>query len=364
MLSFNKLSPRSFDWPLFTAVILLVMMGMAAVYSVDLSRGSDLFYFKKQLLALSIGLFFLFAAGLSQHTLWRYLAKWWYLFSLLLMVSVLVFGATIRGTKGWFSLAGFSFQPVEMAKIGLILMIAYIISRFGRRFDHPLFFFGSGFFSFLLLILTMLQPDLGSAVLLGIIWLGMIWAVGARRLYLVLLAIAVVTLAIIGWFFFLKDYQKDRLANFINPSRDPWVSGYNVNQSIIAVGAGKVLGRGLGFGSQSQLRFLPEAQTDFIFSVIGEELGLVGVITMLALFGILFWRLLLIIQKSDDDFVAATATGILVLFFSQLFINVGANLGILPVTGVTLPFVSYGGSSLIINLLLVGILESMMIRRY
>lgn len=364
MLSFYKLSPRSFDWPLFTAVGLLVLMGLAAVYSVDLSRGSDLFYFKKQFLALSVGLVLLFSASMSQHTLWRYLAKWWYLFSFLLMGSVLVFGSTIRGTRGWFSVAGFSFQPVEMAKIGLILMIAYIISRFGRRFDRPLFFFGSGFFCFLFLILTMLQPDLGSAVLLGIIWLGMIWAVGARRLYLVMLATGVIILAITGWFFFLKPYQKDRLANFIDPGRDPLGSGYNVTQSIIAVGAGKFFGRGLGFGSQSQLRFLPEAQTDFVFSVIGEELGLAGVMVMLALFGILFWRLLLIIQKSNDDFVAATATGILILFFSQLFINVGANLGLLPVTGVTLPFVSYGGSSLVINLLLVGILESMMVKRY
>lgn len=364
MLNFQKLSTRSFDWPLFTAVILLVLMGMAAVYSVDLSRGSNLFFFKKQLLALSIGVVFLFVAATSQHTLWRYVAKWWYLFSLLLMAVVLIFGQTIRGTKGWFNLVGFSFQPVEMAKVGLILMIAYIISRFGRRFDKPLFFFGTGIVAFLLLGLTMMQPDLGSAVLLGAIWFGMVWAVGARRLYLVLLTVVIILLAVTGWFFFLKDYQKDRLANFIDPGRDPLGSGYNVTQSIIAVGAGKLFGRGLGFGSQSQLRFLPEAQTDFVFSVIGEELGLAGVVAMLVLFALVFWRLLLIIQKSDDDFVAATATGILILFFAQLITNLGANLGLLPITGVTLPFVSYGGSSLVINLLLVGILESMMVKKY
>ncbi len=364
MLNIQKLSPRSFDWQLFTAVILLILMGLAAVYSVDLSRGANLFYFKKQLFALGIGLVLLFVASISQHTLWRYLAKWWYLFSFLLMGSVLIFGQTVRGTKGWFSFFGLSFQPVEMAKIGLILMIAYIISRFGRRFDRALFFFGTGIVTLLLIGLTMLQPDLGSAVLLGVIWFGMVWAVGARRLYLVLLTAGIILLAVSGWFFFLKDYQKNRLANFVNPGRDPLGSGYNVNQSIIAVGAGKIFGRGLGFGSQSQLRFLPEAQTDFIFSVIGEELGLAGVVAILVLFGLVFWRLLLIIQKSDDDFVAATSTGILILFFAQLFTNVGANLGLLPVTGVTLPFVSYGGSSLVINLLLVGILESMMVKRY
>lgn len=364
MLNIQKLSPRSFDWPLFTCVILLVMMGLAAVYSVDLSRGANLLYFRRQLLSFGVGLALLFVASISQHTLWRYLAKWWYLFTLLLLSAVLIFGQTIRGTKGWFSFFGFSFQPVELAKVGLILMLAYIISRFGRRFERPLFFFGTGLVTLLLIALVMIQPDLGSAILLGAIWLGMVWAVGARRLYLALLGAAVIVLGVISWFFFLQDYQKDRLANFINPARDPLRSGYNITQSLIAVGAGQWYGRGLGFGSQSQLRFLPEAQTDFIFSVIGEELGLAGVAAMLILFALLFWRLFLIIKKSNDDFVAATAIGVLILFFMQLVTNVGANLGLLPITGVTLPFISYGGSSLIINLLLVGILESMMVKRY
>ncbi len=363
-MNLQKLSPRSFDWQLFIAVVFLVMMGLASVYSVDLSRGAELFYFKKQLLSFGIGLGLLLLATMSQHTLWRYLAKWWYLFSLLLLIGVLIFGQTIRGTRGWFSVFGFSFQPVEMAKIGLILMIGYIVSRFGRRFDRPLFFFGTGIVAALFIGLTMLQPDLGSALLLAAIWFGMVWAVGARRLYLAGFVGAVAVLAVAAWFLFLQPYQKDRVANFINPGRDPLGSGYNIAQSNIAIGAGQLFGRGLGFGSQSQLRFLPEAQTDFVFSVIGEELGLAGVATMLALFAVLFWRLLVIIQKSNDDFVATTATGILILFFVQLITNVGANLGLLPITGVTLPFVSYGGSSLVINLLLIGILESMMVKKY
>ena len=218
-----------------------------------------------------------FTASLSQHNLWRYLAKWWYLFSALLLFSVLFLGEVIRGTRGWFSVFGFSFQPVEMAKIGLILMLAYIVSRFGRRFDRPLFFFGTGIVTLVLIGLVMLQPDLGSAFLLGAIWFGMIWAVGARRLYMAGFVVLMVFLSIIAWFFFLQDYQKDRVANFINPGRDPLDSGYNIVQSTIAIGAGQLFGRGLGFGSQSQLRFLPEAQTDFVFSVIGEELGLAGV---------------------------------------------------------------------------------------
>lgn len=364
MLNIYKLSPRSFDWQLFVCVIFLVLMGLASVYSVDLSRGAQLFYFKKQLIAFGIGLLLLLIASTSQHILWRYLAKWWYAGSVLLLLGVLLFGQTIRGTRGWFSFAGFSFQPVEMAKVGLILMIAYIVSRFGRRFDRPLFFFGTGIVTFLCVGLVMLQPDLGSALLLGAIWFGMIWAVGARRLYMAGFTALVILAAVASWFFFLQPYQQDRIANFINPERDPLGSGYNINQSTIAIGAGQIFGRGLGFGSQSQLRFLPEAQTDFVFSVIGEELGLAGVIAMLALFGVLFWRLVLIIRNTNDDFVATTAIGILILFFSQLLTNVGANLGLLPITGVTLPFVSYGGSSLITNLLLIGILESMIVRKY
>ena len=364
MINLKKFSSRSFDWTLLVAVVLLTFIGLSAIYSVDLSRGSDLFYFKKQLLALGVGLAIIFFVSMLQHTVWQYLAKWWYLAVLFLLALVLLFGRTVNGTRGWFSFSGFSFQPVEMAKAGLILMLAYIISRFGRRFERPLFFFGTGIVTFLYVGLIMLQPDLGSALLLIAIWFGMIWMVGARRLFLIGFVATVILTAVAGWFFFLKPYQKDRLADFVNPERDPLGSGYNVTQSIIAVGAGKWYGRGLGFGSQSQLRFLPEAQTDFVFSVIGEELGMAGVLVMLCLYAVIFWRLLAMAKNADSDFISATAVGILILFFCQFLTNVGADTGLLPITGLTLPFVSYGGSSLVINLLLIGILESMVVKKY
>ncbi|EKD43255.1 MAG: cell division membrane protein [uncultured bacterium] len=168
----------------------------------------------------------------------------------------------------------------------------------------------------------------------------------------------------VAWFFLLHPYQKDRVLNFVNPTRDPLGTGYNTTQAMIAIGSGKVFGKGLGFGSQSQLRFLPEAQTDFVFSVIGEELGFAGVVVMLTLFAVLLWRLLVLMDSASDDFASVTVAGIAVILSFQLFINIGANLGLLPVTGVTLPFVSYGGSSIIIDLVLIGIAESMVIRRY
>jgi len=195
--------------------------------------------------------------------------------------------------------------------------------------------------------------------LLGWIWFALMILVGAKRLHILTTVLLIILVALFAWFFLLKDYQKERLQNFVNTERDPLGTGYNLNQSIIAIGAGGLFGRGLGFGSQSQLHFLPEAQTDFIFAVIGEELGFVGALTLLILFGIIFWRLALLSAKANDDFIGITAAGVLTLFFVQFVTNIGANIGLLPITGVTLPFVSYGGSSLLINMVLIGILESM-----
>jgi rod shape determining protein RodA len=218
--------------------------------------------------------------------------------------------------------------------------------------------------TFVMMSLVLLQPDLGSAVILGLIWFGIMCLVGARRLYIVGLVGLVAVASVFSWFFLLQDYQKDRVLTFVYPESDPLGAGYNTNQAAIAVGSGKFFGRGLGFGSQSQLRFLPEAQTDFVFSVIGEELGFAGAGAVIGLFGFLFWRLLRIIRHANNDFAAVVVSGVTIVFFSQLVINVGANVGLLPVTGVTLPFVSYGGSSLIVNLLMVGMVQSVIEKRY
>jgi len=364
MPSFAKFSLRSFDWTLFSSVIFLTALGLAAIYSVDLSRGSELVNFKKQLLALSIGIVILVGATVMHASWFRYSAKLWYWFSVGLLLGVLFLGRAIRGTTGWFVVGGFSFQPVELAKVGLIFLLAYIVFNFGRRFERPLFFFGTALLTFLMIILVLLQPDLGSAMVLGIIWLGLMILLRTRKLYLGILVAIFLVVGVSGWFFWLQDYQKERLVTFIDPTHDPLGTGYNVSQSLIAVGAGQFLGRGLGFGSQSQLRFLPEAQTDFIFSVIGEELGFAGSAVMIVLFGIILWRLIKIIRQAEDDFAAVTVSGITILFFAQFFVNIGAELGILPVTGITLPFVSYGGSSLIINLFLIGVAEAMIVRKY
>ena len=364
MFNLAKFSGRSFDWLLFLAVFFLIIFGLLAIYSVDLSRGSELVFFKKQLIALVLGLGVLFIGSAMQYTFFKTYARWFYFAAIILLAGVLIFGQNIRGTTGWFVFSGFSFQPAEMAKVGVILMLAYVISNFGRQFDRPRFFFYTLFLTLVPILFIMGQPDLGSAVLIGAIWFCLMLVTGAKKSLLIGSILVLLVGAVFSWFFLFQDYQKDRLMNFVNPSHDPLGSGYNVLQSTIAVGSGKIFGRGLGFGSQSQLRFLPETQTDFIFSVIAEELGFLGVVVILILFLIIFWRLLTLASKTGNDFIALTTFGIAALLFSQFFINIGANIGILPVTGVTLPFVSYGGSSLIMNLLLIGIAQSMVEKKY
>ena len=180
--------------------------------------------------------------------------------------------------------------------------------------------------------------------------------------YLLISAIILIIILILSWFFLFQDYQKDRIVTFFNPAADPYDTGYHVRQAVTAVGAGGFLGRGLGFGSQSQLKFIPASQTDFIFAVIAEELGFLGVGLVLFFWGLIFWRLIRAAKMARDNFTLLFIFGVSALFFSQIIINIGMNIGIVPVTGISLPFLSYGGSFLLTSLILVGIIESMIIR--
>jgi len=281
-----------------------------------------------------------------------------YIIAFVLLVVVLIFGTTVRGTTGWFQIAGFSFQPAEVAKIALILFLAWLIHRHGQRFDTWQFVFSSGFFSALLVGLIMLQPDLGSSLILVSIWFGLLLLTGVKKRYVFLIFFLGIGVFFVSWTFLFADYQKDRLTTFLSLDSDPLGAGYNVSQSIIAVGSGNFFGRGLGFGSQSQLHFLPEAQTDFIFSVLAEELGFVAVLTIFSIYFFMLWRFVKIAKGCSDDFSTYVVLGVTIYFFTQIVINVGGAIGSLPVTGVTLPFLSYGGSSLIANFILIGIVQS------
>jgi len=354
---------KNLDWILFSSVILLVIYGLVEIYSVSLSQGdASLANFKKQLVFSGIGLVLFFVFSFLDFNDLRETSVYLYFFGILTLLAVLFFGTTVRGTKGWFNLIGFNFQPVELIKIILILFLSYYYSRANFRFNSLKHFFISLGILLALVVLIMAQPDFGSAMILILLWLAMIFFAGFSKKYLVILLLAGVILGGAGWTFYLKPYQKERIVTFANPSSSPLDQGYNVTQAMIAVGAGRWLGRGIGFGSQSQLKFLPESQNDFIFAVIAEELGFFGVILVLAFFVVFFYRATASLRWVKEDFSTFFILGAVSLIFIEMFINIGMNLGLLPVVGISLPFVSYGGSALISSLIMVGIMESIIIR--
>lgn len=351
------------DGGLLLAAFVLVAFGVAAITSVELSRGIDDFVLvRKQLIALALGIGVCGGALALNVQTYRAFARLGYALSVGLLLSVLLFGQTFNGTTGWFVLFGVSFQPVELMKIALGLELARYFSdqardRFGWRE-----LFGSGWRVALPTGLLMLQPDLGGAVIMLGIWFLLILAAGVRWFHLAAMAGAAAALVLVGWIalgqLHLAPYQLARIETFLNPTSDPLGSGYNVTQAKIAIGAGGLIGRGLGGGSQSQLRFLPESQTDFIFAVIAEELGLLGVTLVFLAYLVLFWRVAVVIRASRDSFAVYALCGLAGTLFLQSSVHIGVNLALIPATGVTLPFVSYGGTSLIMSLLMLGIMES------
>ncbi|MBI5230179.1 MAG: rod shape-determining protein RodA [Candidatus Magasanikbacteria bacterium] len=349
-----------FDWYLAAAVFLLGVFGLASLYSIGFARPETNFLdFKKQLMFFGVGLVCMAALGSANYMMVRNSGKMIYGISLIVLVVVLFFGHVINGTKGWFVIAGISFQPVELAKVALVIFFALFAGKHARSYKTGDFFLGSLIIVFAPVALVMLQPDMGSALLLLGLWFLLVLVLGARTRYVIALVCGAALIIAVSWLFLLKNYQKDRLLIFFDPSRDPLGRGYNVSQSVIAVGAGGLMGRGLGYGSQSQLRFLPEMQTDFIFAVIGEEFGFVGAGLIIILSSVVLARLFFLALSARDDFAFCVITGTLILFAEQFVVNMGMNMGLLPVTGIPLPFVSAGGSSMIMNFLLIGVVESL-----
>ncbi len=356
-------SLRNFDWILFGAVFLLICFGLAAIYSITVSSDNpDFLNFKKQIIFAFAGLFFLFLTSFIDYRFWQDYSYLIYIAVAIILVAVLFFGVTLSGTTGWFSFIGLNFQPVELAKVALIIFLAWFLSKQPKAIKEFKNFLISVCAAGLFFFLVILQPDFGSAMILGLIWLFLIILAGANRKHLFFAILLLLAVAIIAWLFFFQDYQRDRVLTFFNPNTDPYGRGYHVRQAITAVGAGGLLGRGLGFGSQSQLKFIPASQTDFIFAVIAEELGFFGVSLILFFWGLIFYRLIKAAKLMKDNFSLLFILGASTLFFSQLIINIGMNIGLVPVTGIALPFLSYGGSFLVTSSILIGIIESMIIR--
>ncbi|MDD3711249.1 MAG: rod shape-determining protein RodA [Patescibacteria group bacterium] len=363
MLNKLKYYFLKFDWLIFSAILLLSLFGLIEIYSIALGQETlSLLNFKKQIIAIIIGLVLFFTFSFIDYNLLKSFNKIIYGFGILLLIAVLLFGKTVRGTTGWFDIFGFSLQPVEFIKIILIIFLARFFSNSATRMRplKSLILSFLGTFGFVFLVL--LQPDFGPAIILLAIWFIILILVGFNRRYFLIIIISVFIGAFLAWNFYFVDYQKDRILTLLNPGQSSLSEGYNVSQALIAVGSGGVMGRGVGFGSQSQLKFLPEAQNDFIFSVISEELGFLGAALVLFIFFVLFWRLLLVIRGIKDDFAIFFILGAMVLIFIQMFINIGMNIGIVPVVGISLPFISYGGSATVANFILMGIIQNIIIK--
>ncbi len=353
-----------FDWLLFLSVLALVGFGCLMIYSIGISQEqTSLVRLNKQLIAAIIGLI---GSGVLIWMDYRHARSFsviGYLVGAGLLAAVLIFGARVNGTAGWFQFGGFSFQPVELAKITLVLYLAAFFSRRARgRLSWKMFFL-SGAAVGLYIFLVLLQPDFGSAMVMIGSWLLLCLFVGLPPKAWLILPLTGILLAGGVWEFGLQPYQRDRILTFFEAERDAQDSGYNAMQARIAIGSGGWLGKGLGEGSQARLRFLPEASTDFIFSVLGEELGFVGITVTLTLYGIVLCRLLWIGWTSEDDFAALFLVGTSAVLIIHVFVNGGMNLGILPITGIPMPFLSAAASSLLSLFLCIGVAESIAVRR-
>jgi len=354
---FNKF--LKLDWILNFSVFLLSGIGLLALYSISLSEVNEesLSIFGRQIIFFVAGLIILFILSFTDYRYFRSHSKAIYFFMLIILVMVLIIGTVVRGTTGWISVGSLSVQPVELVKILLILSLASFITKNMGILNEVLRLVVSFILAGVAIFLVLRQPDFGSALVLMIILIVMILLSGIKWKYLVGIFFLGIFTIIVGWFF-LIDYQKNRLINFIDPNNDPKGSGYNVIQSVVAVGSGGINGKGLGHGSQSQLNFLPENHTDFIFAVIVEEFGVWGSGAVLLLLFTIFYRMKKIAEVSADNFGYLIVIGSMGMFFAQVVINIGMNIGIMPVTGIPLVFLSYGGSSLISSFIILGIINN------
>lgn len=433
---------RRIDWPTMAAAASLTLVGLIAVFSAVNPSGAAVRFMVKQCVAIGLGLIAIFVLSSLNYQIFRAYPKVIYGMTLLLLLAVLVVGTRINGAKSWIVMGPLSFEPVEVARIGFIVVVAALLDQPEKEM-RPMRWMLSVFgLAALHMLLILKQPYLGGTLVYGPMVLSMLYFAGIPPIYLLAIIfyggvavgiplistffsmqphllehhqiasflvssadgarsgielLAITTSLIFGlwWFirklqirlpwqyptllsmiialgvytahvilFFIKDFQRKRLAVFLSPGFDPLGAGYHISQSQIAIGSGRLFGKGLFSGSQTQLGFLPEKHTDFIFSVIGEELGFVWAMVVILAFGVLVWRALVIATESQDRFGSLIAVGIACLFAFQGVMNMGMTLGVLPVTGVALPFVSYGGSHMLSALVAVGLLQSVNFRRY
>lgn len=351
---------RDVDWLLFAAALLISLAGLVTMNS--FSGDSRFFARQATWLGVSTAVFFAFS-----FIDWRFLRRTGVvvtIFAATTAVLALLFavGAVFKGAQSWFNLGVVAFQPSDPAKIAVILLLSKYFTRRHVEIAHVRHILVSGAYVFLIFMLVFLQPDFGSAIIIALVWFGMVLVSGISKKHLFgVLALGTVSFAML-WMFVFAPYQKDRIMTFLNPLTDIQGAGYNAYQSMIAVGSGQTFGKGIGYGTQSKLQFLPEYETDFIFAAFAEEWGFIGVALLFGLFLVLIWRILSNALRGQTNFEILFGTGVAVLFIAHFIVHVGMNIGLMPVTGTTVPFMSYGGSHLLTEFAALGVLMGQ--RRY
>jgi len=355
---------ESFDWTLFILIFLLLILGVAIQYSLSLGlEPGSLSIFKKQVAFILLGLLIFFIVSFLDFRILKSLGLVFYIVSLLLLLFLLIFGETFHGVKGWYFLGFIYFQPVELVKIVLIIIFAKIWAGKVKEAKEIKRIVLSFIFLVPPVILTLIQPDFGAALIFILSWFFFTAINTQKTKYLLFILVLLVLASLFLWGFVLKDYQKSRIISFFSPAEDPLGRGYQIAQSKIAIGAGRIFGRGIGYGSQGQMRFLPASRNDFIFAALSEELGFIGSIALVILYALIFLKMIKISRTIYEHFGFFLVLGIAFNLFIQVIINTGMNLGLLPVVGISLPLISYGGSSMVTTLFSLGIVESVIIRQ-
>jgi rod shape determining protein RodA len=362
---------RHLDPVLIFVSVVLSVMGMFLIYSATraslAAQHLDLsLYVKKQITALALGVILLLLVATFDYRFAKVYAGLIYGAMVISLILVRTpFGTTSLGAQRWFEIGGFQFTPSEYMKLGLIVMLAAYLSEIKRRelsLEHVV---RATILAAVPMLLVFIQPDIGTTIVLGAILVGILVVAGARPKQLAVLALSGLLLLFAAFQLgVVKSYQLDRLRAFLDSSRSQQQANYNRNQSEIGIGSGGITGAGYLHGTQTNLDFIPEQHTDFIFTVVGEEFGFIGAMVLLLLFAILIWRAFRIATLSKDPFGTYVAAGIGSMFAIQMFVNIGMTIGIMPITGIPLPFVSYGGSSLLANFVAVGLLLNIHMRRF